>query len=88
MNEAAARLMPWSASGTIDATRPFAVREPVVQKLPPTFGLHDVYEHQQPLVERRPHVQEMEATIRNAMQRLRDMGYVEFLARGEYRRID
>ena len=62
--------------------------ELVVQKLNPTFSLHDVYEHMDPLVELRPHVQEMKATIRNAMQRLRDMGYVEFLDRGEYRRID
>lgn len=62
--------------------------ELVVQKLPPTFSLYDVYKHMDPLVKLRPHVQEMEATIRNAMQRLRDMGYVEFLDRGEYRRID
>jgi len=62
--------------------------ELVVQKLPSTFSLHDVYKHMEPLVKLRPHVQKMEATIRNAMQRLRDMGYVEFLDRGEYRRID
>ena len=62
--------------------------ELVVQKLPPTFSLHEVYNHMDPLVKLRPHVQEMQATIRHAMQRLRDMGYVEFLDRGEYRRID
>ncbi len=62
--------------------------ELVIQKLPPIFSLHDVYGHMNPLVALRPHVKEMEAAVRNAMQRLRDMGYVEFLDRGEYQRID
>ncbi|MGH2567245.1 MAG: hypothetical protein ACRDGA_02820 [Bacteroidota bacterium] len=61
--------------------------ESVIVKLSPTFSLHDVYAHMAPLVELRPHVREMEAAIRHSLQRLRDMGYVEFLDRGEYRRI-
>ena len=61
--------------------------ELVIQRLPVVFSLHDVYKHQEPLVQKRPHVREMEASIRAGLQRLRDMGYLEFLERGEYRRV-
>ncbi len=61
--------------------------ELVIEKLPIEFSLDDVYKHQGVLKKLRPHVSEMEPTIRNALQRLRDMDYLEFVARGQYRRI-
>ncbi len=61
----------------------------VICKIPTkSFSLHDVYQRQGPLKERRAHVQELEASIRAALQKLRDMGYIEFLDnRGQYKKI-
>lgn len=52
-----------------------------------TFSIQDVYDKQGPLKERRAHIQELEASIRTALQKLRDAGYIEFLDnRGQYRK--
>lgn len=62
--------------------------ELVIQPLPEEFSLADVYRHLDPIRERRPHVKELEASARAALQTLRDAGYIEFLDnRGRYRRL-
>lgn len=62
--------------------------ELVILKMPTEgFSLRDVYARQEPLVELRPHVKEMEASIRGTLEKLRDKGYIEFIDnRGRYRR--
>ena len=62
--------------------------ELVILKMPTErFSLRDVYARMQPLVDRRPHVKEIEASMRAGLEKLRDKGYVEFIDnRGQYRR--
>jgi hypothetical protein len=60
----------------------------VIRPLPEEFSLADVYRHLEPIRKKRPRVQELEASARAALQRLRDAGYIEFLDnQGNYRRI-
>ncbi|MCH9695193.1 MAG: hypothetical protein K0U72_11855 [Gammaproteobacteria bacterium] len=62
--------------------------ELVIKPLPEEFSLPDVYRHLDPVRERRPHVKELEASARAALQTLRDAGYIEFMDnRGQYRRL-
>ena len=52
------------------------------------FSLRDVYARKAPLTKRRPHVKELEASIRGGLEKLRDKGYLEFIDnRGRYRRL-
>jgi hypothetical protein len=52
------------------------------------FTLQDVYARKQPLIERRPHVQEIDASIRAGLEKLRDKGFLEFVDnRGTYKRL-
>jgi hypothetical protein len=62
--------------------------EMIISKMPTQrLSLRDVYARKQPLVERRPHVKEIEASIRAGLEKLRDKGYIEFIDnRGQYRR--
>jgi hypothetical protein len=63
--------------------------ELVVKKLPEEFLLADVYRHLAVIRQKRPHVKELEASARAALQTLRDAGYIEFLDnRGQYRRVE
>lgn len=63
--------------------------ELVIRPLPKDFSLADVYRHLDVIREKRPHVKELEASARAALQTLRDAGYLEFLDnRGRYRRVD
>lgn len=61
--------------------------ELVIMKLPKEFMLSQVYRYQEPLVRRHPENKAMDATIRAGLQRLRDAGYLEFVSRGNYRRL-
>lgn len=52
------------------------------------FRLRDVYDRQEHLRKLRPNVKELEAAIRNALEKLRDKGLLEFIDnRGTYRRM-
>ena len=59
----------------------------VILKLPKQFTLSQVYRHQEPLVRLHPDNKAMDATIRAGLQRLRDAGYLEFVSRGNYKRL-
>lgn len=61
----------------------------VIDKMPfDRFTLRDVYERMTPLAELRPHVKELKASIRAALEKLRDRGLIEFVDnRGTYRRL-
>ncbi len=63
--------------------------ELVIMKMPnQRFSLRDVYDRMAPLVKLRPQVQEIEASIRAALEKLRDKGFIEFIDnRGQYRRL-
>ena len=60
----------------------------VILKLPKQFTLSQVYRYQEPLVRRHPDNKAMDATIRAGLQRLRDARYLEFVSRGNYRRLE
>ena len=63
--------------------------ELVITKLPKEFLLADVYRHMDTIRRKRPHVRELEASARAALQTLRDAGYIEFLDnRGQYRKVE
>ena len=60
----------------------------VILKLPKDFSLAEVYRRLSVIQKKRPHVKELEASARAALQTLRDAGYIEFLDnRGQYRRL-
>lgn len=61
----------------------------VIGPMPTTrFSLQDVYARKEPLVALRPHVKEIEASIRAGLEKLRDKGFIEFIDnRGQYRRL-
>jgi hypothetical protein len=59
----------------------------VILKLPKQFTLSQVYRYQEPLVRLHPDNRAMDATIRAGLQRLRDAGYLEFVSRGNYKRL-
>ena len=63
--------------------------ELVIVKMPlDRFTLRDVYERKGPLVELRPHVKEIDASIRAGLEKLRDRELLEFVDnRGTYRRL-
>jgi hypothetical protein len=63
--------------------------ELVISKMPTTrFTLRDVYARKQPLVALRPHVKEIDATIRAGLEKLRDRGLIEFVDnQGTYLRL-
>jgi hypothetical protein len=63
--------------------------ELVVCQIPTTrFTLRDVYARQHVLRELRPHVRELEASIRGALEKLRDKGLIEFVDNnGTYRKL-
>lgn len=63
------------------------LKEEVVDKIPGEyFSLGHVYDRLDLLVHRK-HVQEPEASARAGLQKLRDYGYIEFCARGHYRKL-
>jgi hypothetical protein len=74
------------ASGSLDGFRR-ELWEEVIMKLPKQFLLSEVYRHQEPLLRLHPENKAMDATIRAGLQRLRDAGYLEFVSRGNYRRL-
>jgi len=60
----------------------------VVRKLGTSqFALADVYEHAAELRRMHPGNLHVQAKIRQQLQRLRDMGFIEFLGRGTYREV-
>jgi len=63
--------------------------ELLIQPMPTTrFTLRDVYARKEVLAKLRPHVQELEASIRNALEKLRDKGYIQFVDnQGTYLRL-
>jgi len=62
--------------------------ELVIAKLGAEFSLAEVYRSLEPLRKKRPHVKELEASVRAGLQTLRDAGHIEFLDnRGQYRRL-
>lgn len=62
--------------------------ETIIRHLPQTFFLQDVYDRKQAFLERRPHLQEVEAAIRATLQSLRNKGFIEFIDnQGQYRRL-
>lgn len=63
--------------------------EEVISRIPfETFSLTDVYERKKPLVDKRPHVKEIEASIRGTLEKLRDKGYIKFVDnRGRYQKL-
>jgi hypothetical protein len=63
--------------------------ELVISRMPfDRFTLRDVYERKEPLVALRPHVKEIEASIRAGLEKLRDRSMIEFVDnRGTYRRL-
>jgi len=60
----------------------------VVSKIPANiFKLKQVYSHKQHLQELHPENQNVEAKIRQQLQELRDLGLIEFVDRGIYRKL-
>jgi hypothetical protein len=60
----------------------------VVQNIPANvFELHQVYEQKQKLQEIHPDNRNIEAKIRQQLQELRDLGLIEFLGSGIYRKL-
>ena len=53
-----------------------------------TFSLANVYEFENRLATKHPDNHNIRAKIRQQLQVLRDMGFVEFLGSGEYRRVN
>lgn len=61
----------------------------LILTLPEEFSLAEVYRNMGPLKKQRPHVKELEASVRAALQTLRDAGHLQFLDnRGQYRRVE
>jgi type II restriction enzyme len=52
-----------------------------------TFSLSNVYDFEQELGAKHPQNSNVRAKIRQQLQLLRDMGFIEFLGSGEYRRL-
>lgn len=59
----------------------------VVQGLPESFSLADVYAFEDELRQLHPRNKHVKDKIRQQLQVLRDLGYIEFLDRGKYRWI-
>lgn len=59
----------------------------IVQGLPELFSLADVYAFEHELAHLYPLNKHVKDKIRQQLQVLRDLGYIEFLGRGKYRRI-
>jgi type II restriction enzyme len=60
----------------------------VVSKIPANvFELHHVYAHKRSLEELHPRNRNIEAKIRQQLQELRDLGLIEFLGSGVYRKL-
>lgn len=59
----------------------------IVQGLPESFSLADVYDFEHELRQLHPQNKHVKAKIRQQLQALRDLGYIEFLGRGKYRWI-
>jgi hypothetical protein len=61
----------------------------VISQMPlESFTLQDIYAREEPLVKRRPNVKDLRASIREALQKLRNKGYIEFVNNnGKYRRL-
>ena len=63
------------------------LKEEVVDQIPGEyFSLGHVYDRLDSLVNRK-HVREPEASARAGLQKLRDYGYIDFCARGHYRKL-
>lgn len=59
----------------------------VIASLPAQFGVEAVYAFAPTMAQRHPENQHIEAKLRQQLQRLRDLGLVEFLGGGRYRRL-
>jgi hypothetical protein len=99
-SKAASRVTQTSPSGSVkpaaNRADPTSLRgfqkelwDLVISKMPfETFTLRDVYDRKAPLVTLRPNVQEIEASIRGTLERLRDRNFIEFVDnRGNYRKL-
>jgi type II restriction enzyme len=59
----------------------------VVDRLPHAFNLQDVYVQEPLLAKRHPQNQHVRPKIRQQLQAARDLGFVEFLGDGQYRKV-
>ena len=50
------------------------------------FSLADVYKYTKSLAEKHPQNNNVEAKIRQQLQILRDLGYIDFLGHGRYKK--
>jgi type II restriction enzyme len=75
------QVAPSQRGWTLDVLR-------VVQRLPETFTLADVYRFEEELSALYPQNSHVKDKIRQQLQVLRDLGYVAFLGNGKYRRIE
>ena len=58
-----------------------------VERLDTTFTLKQIYEFVEELSAKHPGNNNVEAKIRQQLQFLRDKGFIEFTARGNYKKI-
>lgn len=59
----------------------------IVDKQPNKFTLHDMYKHKEQLANRHPNNNNINAKIRQQLQTIRDMGILEFVERGNYKKV-
>ena len=52
------------------------------------FTLADIYKFEARLTELHPQNRTIKAKIRQQLQKLRDQGYIEFTAKGSYRKVE
>jgi type II restriction enzyme len=73
------KAIEWHARGwTLDVLR-------IARRLEPSFKLVDIYKFEPELMHLHPANRNVRAKIRQQLQVLRDLGYLEFLGKGTYR---
>lgn len=71
-------LLDWDLRGwALDVLR-------IARQLGESFTLREIYEHEPALVRLHPANRNIRAKIRQQLQVLRDLGFLEFLGKGEY----